>query len=200
MEAKSSEPVTVGGREMRDRLRRTALEMFEQKGFRGTTMSEIAEACGVTKATLYYYFRTKTDLLEYVYETVNENLSNALANVSDVDIPIMDRFTSIIRAQVGHHVAYRSFLAVFWRERHELKREARARVRAREHRNEEAVRDLLREGQKEGMFREFDVESRMSLIFGVLSTVYRWAHHVDKSADEISDEILEFVFNGVARP
>ena len=183
---------------MRDRIRQAALDLFAEGSFRGTTMADIARECGITKAGLYYYFQTKADLLDFVYETVNQNLASALSHAADTSIPTEERLAAIVRAQVGHHVEYRSFLAVFWRERHELEPEARKRVRARERRFEKAMRDLLIEGQREGIFRPFDVELRSPMIFGVLSTVYRWAHHVDMPVDTIADEVFDFILEGIA--
>jgi AcrR family transcriptional regulator len=40
-----------------------AAELFAQRGFHGTSMNEVAEACGLSKATLYHYYRDKSELL-----------------------------------------------------------------------------------------------------------------------------------------
>jgi len=40
-----------------------AAELFAQRGFHGTSMNEVADACGLSKATLYHYYRDKTELL-----------------------------------------------------------------------------------------------------------------------------------------
>jgi AcrR family transcriptional regulator len=40
-----------------------AAELFAQRGYHGTTMNEVAEACGLSKATVYHYYRDKSELL-----------------------------------------------------------------------------------------------------------------------------------------
>ena len=40
----------------------TASCFFERKGYRETKMADIAEACGIAKATMYEYFRSKEEL------------------------------------------------------------------------------------------------------------------------------------------
>ena len=40
-----------------------AAELFAQRGFHGTSMNEVADACGLSKATLYHYYRDKNGLL-----------------------------------------------------------------------------------------------------------------------------------------
>jgi TetR/AcrR family transcriptional regulator, cholesterol catabolism regulator len=194
----NAEASTAGGQQTRARILRAALDLFAEKSFRGATMADIAEACGITKAGLYYHFQTKTDLLEHVYETVGANLATALDRAADTSVPTEERLAAIVRAQVGYHVEYRSFLTVFWRERHELEPKVRRRVRARERRFEKTMRDLLIEGMRTGVFRPVDVDVRSSLILGVLSTVYRWAHHVELPPEAIADEALDFILRGVA--
>jgi len=47
----------------RGRILDTALELFSEHGFDGTTLQQIADRLGFTKAALYYHFRSKDDLL-----------------------------------------------------------------------------------------------------------------------------------------
>jgi AcrR family transcriptional regulator len=196
MSAKNVEPTTAGGQQMRERIRAAAIDLFAEKSFSGTSMADIAEACGITKAGLYYYFKTKTDLLDYVYETVNESLALALSHASDKGVSTEQRLGEIVHAQVSHQVEYRLFLSVFWRERYQLEPEARRRVRARERRFEATMRDLLLEGQADGTFGDFDLALRVPMIFGVLNTIHRWSHRIDRSVDQISDEVLDLILDG----
>ena len=54
-------------RKMRqDRILSGALEVFKSKGLEGATMDEIANASGFGKATLYYYFESKEDVLSAI--------------------------------------------------------------------------------------------------------------------------------------
>lgn len=54
----------LGGRESTGRaILRTALELFGAKGFEGTSLREIAEVLGVTKAAIYYHFSSKDAVL-----------------------------------------------------------------------------------------------------------------------------------------
>src|SRR6185369_14993893 len=48
----------------RSRIQRIALELFIEQGYEQTSLREIAERLGVTKAALYYHFRTKDDIVD----------------------------------------------------------------------------------------------------------------------------------------
>lgn len=49
-------------REKRDLILEAALEVFSTHGFRGATIDQIAEAAGMSKPNLLYYFRSKEDI------------------------------------------------------------------------------------------------------------------------------------------
>lgn len=55
--------VTPAARETRAKILDTALVLFTEHGFDGTTLQEIADRLGFTKAALYYHFKSKDDLL-----------------------------------------------------------------------------------------------------------------------------------------
>lgn len=54
-----------------ERVRETALSLFAEKGFEATTMREISAASGLGLGALYYYFRSKEDVVLSFYESVN---------------------------------------------------------------------------------------------------------------------------------
>jgi AcrR family transcriptional regulator len=49
--------------DMHDRIIETATSLFVERGFSGVPMREISDACGITKAALYYHFASKAQLL-----------------------------------------------------------------------------------------------------------------------------------------
>ena len=67
--------IAPGEMTTKERIIDVAIDLFAQKGFDAVSMREIAEASGVRKATLYYYFTTKDQILEgilgYVLERWN---------------------------------------------------------------------------------------------------------------------------------
>lgn len=52
----------------REQIRTVALEMFAERGYDRTSLREIAEQLGVTKAAVYYHFKTKEDILVSLLE------------------------------------------------------------------------------------------------------------------------------------
>ncbi|GAA1819852.1 TetR/AcrR family transcriptional regulator [Planosporangium flavigriseum] len=53
----------------RTRIQDVALELFTEQGYEATSLREIAERLGVTKAALYYHFKTKEDIVTSMFES-----------------------------------------------------------------------------------------------------------------------------------
>lgn len=53
-----------------DRICDAALDLFVKKGYRATTIDEIARRVRLTKGAVYYYFRSKADLLDKIVQRV----------------------------------------------------------------------------------------------------------------------------------
>ncbi|HMK45424.1 MAG TPA: TetR/AcrR family transcriptional regulator [Methanocella sp.] len=66
-------------RTTRERILDAALDLFAEKGFDAVSLREIAEVAGVRKATLYYYFTTKDEILEKIFEYSGERWLNSQA-------------------------------------------------------------------------------------------------------------------------
>lgn len=62
------------GRERREQILDTALEVFGESGFRGATVREIAAQCGISHQLLHHYFSSKEELLMAVLRRRDERL------------------------------------------------------------------------------------------------------------------------------
>ncbi|MEX5637586.1 TetR/AcrR family transcriptional regulator [Parafrankia sp. FMc2] len=76
------EPAMVQGGTGRDRLLAAALGLFAEHGVSGTSLQMIADALGVTKAAIYYHFKTKGEIVLALIGPVLEELA-ALADEAE---------------------------------------------------------------------------------------------------------------------
>ncbi len=58
----------------RARIQQVAVELFTEHGYEGTSLREIAERLGVTKAALYYHFKSKEDIIQSLVEDYQEQM------------------------------------------------------------------------------------------------------------------------------
>ena len=73
----------------------TALKLFVENGFHGTTTSKIAQEAGVANGTLFNYFKTKDELVIAIYISVKEDMADFLIkNIKD-----SDNFKDVMKSQ-----------------------------------------------------------------------------------------------------
>jgi AcrR family transcriptional regulator len=95
------------GRDTRSRLRELALQLFAEQGYEKTSLREIAERLGVTKAALYYYFKSKEDivrsLVEDYYTAIDELIAwgKAQPRTSATRAEIVRRYLDIVVDSTG---------------------------------------------------------------------------------------------------
>ncbi|MFJ6464467.1 TetR/AcrR family transcriptional regulator [Streptomyces sp. NPDC091387] len=63
----------------RQRIQDVALELFAEQGYEKTSLREISEKLDVTKAALYYHFKTKEDILTSIFEDLNRPVEELIA-------------------------------------------------------------------------------------------------------------------------
>ncbi|MFI6845954.1 TetR/AcrR family transcriptional regulator [Kitasatospora sp. NBC_00085] len=63
----------------RARIIVVALELFSEQGYEQTSLREIADRLGVTKAALYYHFKTKDDIVHGIVESMAAPIDETLA-------------------------------------------------------------------------------------------------------------------------
>ncbi|MFI9586490.1 TetR/AcrR family transcriptional regulator [Streptomyces sp. NPDC052236] len=62
----------------RQRIQDVALELFAEQGYEKTSLREIAEVLGVTKAALYYHFKTKEDILVSLFHDLTRPMDELI--------------------------------------------------------------------------------------------------------------------------
>jgi TetR/AcrR family transcriptional repressor of nem operon len=76
-----------------------ALKLFRKQSYFNTSMSQIADACGLQKGSLYHYFPSKEDLMRKVIKNVHEFFkTNVFNHAYDKSIPPQQRLENLFLA------------------------------------------------------------------------------------------------------
>ena len=164
--------------ERRQHLIETAIRLFTDGSYRGTTTAEIARAAGVSEPILYRHFASKRDLylaaLEHVWAKTREGWERKLEGAPDA--------CAAIEAIGKGHVSVRSprlQLAELWVQAlSEASEDPDLRRHLRRHMREvhDFVADLIRRGQEQGAIaagRDAGSEAWIMLAGGILGMVGR---------------------------
>jgi AcrR family transcriptional regulator len=159
----------------RIRVLSTSAEIFSRRGFRATSMNEIAAAVGLSKPTLYHYFRSKEELLVRLYSDVlDESLAAARDTVAAAATPL-DAIRDLIASRVAYTCRNQALLKVCFEEEHELPPELVDEVLHRRHAFENLFVDALAEhlaGRPQPLAMPPKIYVNMCL--GAVNWCYKW--------------------------
>ncbi|GAA3227387.1 TetR/AcrR family transcriptional regulator [Pseudonocardia petroleophila] len=105
----------------RARVLAASVEIFGTRGYRATSMNEIAAGVGLSKPTLYHYFRNKEELLVRIYSDVlDDSLRMARETVAAAPTPL-DGLRDLLVSRVVHTCENRELLKICFEEEDELR-------------------------------------------------------------------------------
>jgi len=81
-----------------DRILKTALELFSTKGYDATSVREICEAAGITKPTLYHFYRSKEGLYRVLVDGTLDEFQGELSARLSAPGTAQERLTRLARA------------------------------------------------------------------------------------------------------
>jgi TetR/AcrR family transcriptional regulator len=179
-----------------------AADLFAERGLDGTKTEDIAAATGIPKATLYYYFEGKEQVLSFIFGVVLDAVGRAIASAMESPGDAPERMRRLIRAHIRVFADYpRASQALQF----DLGRAARFPevVERSDKAFIEPVTALIVEGINEGSFRE-ELEPRLTAvgILGLINTssMYVIARDVDLTLEGVTDHIAAFALGGLLKP
>jgi AcrR family transcriptional regulator len=189
--------------ERSDELVQVSAETFRERGYDGTSMQEIADRMGILKGSLYYYVKTKGDLLWMVVEPPLRELVEAADGIlSDTSVPLRDRLETVIVAHAESFEANFPHMFVMTRENGDtLSKKRRKDLDALRRRYFELLREAIISGQKSGELRK-DIDSAIAVhgIFGMLNWMFRWFDPKGRmKADDIAKEFAQMAIDGLIK-
>lgn len=108
-------PKTPKAQETREKIFRTALEMFKEKGFEKVTMREIAKACNMAVGAAYYYFKTKEDIVFEFYLHTQQEHEEETQKIFKESKDVQERISKTITIKLEQFAPYRSMLSALFK-------------------------------------------------------------------------------------
>ncbi len=182
-----------------DSLLRTAVKVFHERGYDGTSMEDLAKRLGITKSAIYYHVASKEDLLRLSVDRALDALFAVAEEPESATGPAIDRLHHVVRRSVEVLIDEMPFVTLLLRVRGNSKVERRAVARRRE--LDHFVGSLVAEAEKEGSVRpDVDPAVTSRLLFGMVNSVIEWYRpRQGQTKTEIADAVTKIAFDGLKR-
>ncbi len=189
--------VVVAG--MRERIMQEATLLFTLSGYNAVSMREIAAACRITKAGLYYYFKNKEALIIAIMTDYLGEIGQLIDDCRAASANAHGRLTAFIRAIFAQPAEKRAIIRLASQEMSNLSSQARASFNQL-YQDEfiTPLGEILTDGMQGGELRPANSHQ---LVWVLLGMMYPFFYPGQERLDleEVLDLIISTFFDGIAR-
>ncbi len=200
--AKTPTSATQGNDDDRDAKRlailKAAAAFFNSRGFHSTSMSDVANALGVSKPFLYYYLKDKEDLIFQCSKLATEELHTLLDDVRAAEVSGWQRLEMLFRRYA--HVMTTDFGICLIRSTAPgaMTTESREQLWKGRRRLNREVERIVAEGIADGSIRSCDPRMLSFAMFGAFNWLSYWYDPDGRQSPEmIAEHFLEYFSRGV---
>ena len=175
-------------------------ELFAQKGYRATTVREIADAAGILSGSLYHHFDSKESIGDEILSSfINEVLADYRGAVASAASP-RAAIEQIVRSTSRTLARHRAALAMLQNDWSYFAAQPRFAYLPKALREIERIWvTQLEAGKESGLFRA-DLDSKLTyrLLRDVLWIPEQWRRTRGYGTDQVVDAFLRILFDGIA--
>ncbi len=176
----------------------TAVQMFIEKGYRQTSLDDVAKRLKITKPALYYYFRNKEEIYLECYrrgialtqrslDRIHSHQGNGLEKVAG----FIQTYTVIIAKDFGRFLVRQ--------DDRELSDKAQAEVRAEKRKIDQSLRSFIQEGVDDGSIRPCSVRLASFSLAGAIHSLANWFEPSGGfTAEQVGAEFAQTLTQGLA--
>ncbi len=185
-------------RSMKDKITSVAVDLFHQKGYFATSVSEIAGQCGIQKASIYYHYASKENILFHIHKVTMEELTGYLRRNLDGLTDIEDRMRAAVRSHVRFHLHRQTETFIANSELRGLTPDHYQEIVGRRDEYEQIFQQIIRDGCECGLFAPVDVKILSYAILTLCNAGAIWFKPGGRmSVDAIADIYEAFVLRGL---
>jgi AcrR family transcriptional regulator len=199
----------VQDKEEQHRLKKQAVlqaaaSTIREKGYSQTTLADVAAALHVSKPSLYYYFKSKDQIMFEIQHLAIDMVLDI--NPSDLDSPFLpglavpDRLSRFVRRYV-RMITSDYGACLIMTPRQALEPDTRKRLVGAVRPIDQVMRNIIEDGVNEGLFAPSDVRLATSFVFGSLNWIPYWFRSDGPaSVEQVTVAATAHVMNALRSP
>jgi AcrR family transcriptional regulator len=177
-----------------------AIRLFAERGFAGTSLQDIADALGITRPALYYYVKSKDELLAKLAADV---AGGSAAQITELaarpDLDAAGKLREIVRLTALRQATQSERFRLLIRSEAELPAELSDAYDTSRRAVLRAVTGVIEEGMRAGRFRPADPRIAALGVIGMWNWVAWWFRPDRDSADAVADQLADMAIAALQR-
>lgn len=198
--AKASPRADIASRKqafVREEILTSATTLFAERGYRAVTIDDFAANLGYTKSVVYYYFKSKNEILWQIFSRIFETFFSSIKAIQNENLPPDVALAKMIRQHALNTMKNRETTAIYNREESELDPQQQRQVRRMKRDYDALFESVFEAGVAQGVFRDMPPHVAVGGMLGMCNWLYVW--YDDKgplSPEQIADHFVALLSDG----
>lgn len=187
--------------ELRYKIILKASEVFTQKGFEKTSMNKIASLVKMGKSSLYYYFKSKTDIFKAVVEYEADDLNKKITQSIENENNPIDKIRAYVLTRLHYFIEYKNLYKALKSENLENLDFIKV-FRQNYYQNEISVfQNILEKGVAEKLFALYDSELAATAIITAIKGMESplFINNLDRNVETTVRDAVAIILYGIVR-
>jgi len=181
-----------------EELLNVAARLFYEKGVKATSLAEIGDELGMNKASLYYYIKSKDDLLTRVIFRASQRLRDLAEGIAADTASPDQALERLIRTHCETILEHPNEFGTVICQRRYMSGNVLPEISDRERAYTDGVKSLITRGIDAGLFRPMQASVATQLVLDSINGVLRWYRPAGTlSRNQAIDEIVSFIRNAL---
>ncbi|MBB4688752.1 TetR/AcrR family transcriptional regulator [Amycolatopsis jiangsuensis] len=178
-----------------------ATRLFAERGFAGTSLQDIADAIGMTRPALYYYVKSKDELLAKLVAEVTSGPLDELTAVSARGLDPVETLRAMVAVLAGRQARQPERFRLLIRSEAELPEELTEAYDQGRRAVLKAVAGVIDGGVRAGRFRPVDARVAALGVLGMCNWVAWWFHPGGRdTAESVTAQLADMAVFALQRP
>lgn len=148
--------------------------LFAEKGYGRTSLQEVADRLGITKPAIYYYYRSKDDLLHAITDFVMDRVLSDITEIRGSGLPPLAKLHELIRRYITFFAAHPAELTIMSTEVDSLKPGPREEIIARQREYTGHARAIVSDILAGKPGRHVNETSVVFALLGGMNWIFKW--------------------------
>lgn len=158
----------------KDALLSEAKQLFSIKGYRGTTLKDLTRSFGVSRPSIYYYYKSKMEILSELH---SKGFNEAIGNFDEIlstKLPTREKFRKILEVHTRNLTKDTELSKIFYLDEMEMPAKLRKEIKKRRRGYTDRIIEVYEKGVAEGIFKNIDPKMAVYLLLGACNWLTMW--------------------------
>jgi AcrR family transcriptional regulator len=177
---------------------KTVAALFADKGYERTSIRDITRELGMSTSSLYYYFKSKEELL---FDLMNDGMDESLSEVEVIcgsTLSPSEKMEKAVRFYTTFYASNRERLILLVHDIDSLNNSYKEVLIQKEQRHAELLKNILQDLKNEGRLKDLHPTVAAFAFYGMIHWLFKWYDPQGPiNPDDLADSFLEIFTRGV---